>query len=162
ARERAVEDGAMNSRFAPGDRVLVRRTESPGHLRTPFYIRGLAGVVERVCGPYANPEELAYGRPGLPARPLSPLPLHHPARALARVRRGRAHGPLAGTGLNHVPSRPGEPPMHDDHDHDHAGEHTHTGPHPKQPDVEDLPSTEPQRLEAAVRTLLIEKGVFTA
>jgi nitrile hydratase len=27
-------------------------------------------VIERVCGPFANPEELAYGRDGLPARPL--------------------------------------------------------------------------------------------
>jgi nitrile hydratase subunit beta len=60
----------MNTRFAPGDRVAVRRSESPGHIRTPYYIRGLVGVVERVCGPYANPEELAYGRDGLPAQPL--------------------------------------------------------------------------------------------
>jgi nitrile hydratase len=59
-----------NPRFAPGDRVTVRRGESPGHLRTPYYVRGLAGVIERICGPYANPEELAYGRDGLPARPL--------------------------------------------------------------------------------------------
>ena len=60
----------MSPRFAPGDRVAVRRSEAPGHLRTPHYIRGRTGEVERVCGPYPNPEELAYGRPGLPARPL--------------------------------------------------------------------------------------------
>jgi hypothetical protein len=60
----------MTPRFAPGDRVLVRRGEAPGHIRTPHYVRGLAGVVERVCGPFANPEERAYGRPGLPALPL--------------------------------------------------------------------------------------------
>jgi nitrile hydratase len=48
--------------------------------------------------------------------------------------------------------------MHDD-DHDHG--HTHAAPHPKRPDVEDLPVTEPQRLEAAVRELLMEKGVFS-
>jgi nitrile hydratase len=59
-----------NAQFAPGDRVAVRRSESPGHIRTPYYVRGLIGVVERVCGPFANPEELAYGRAGLPARPL--------------------------------------------------------------------------------------------
>ena len=35
-------------------------------------------------------------------------------------------------------------------------------PHPKQPDVEDLPTTESQRLETAVRELLIEKGIFGA
>ena len=39
-------------------------------MRTPFYIRGHSGVVERVCGSYPNPEELAYARPGLPAQPL--------------------------------------------------------------------------------------------
>jgi nitrile hydratase len=60
----------MNARFAPGDRVVVRRSESPGHIRTPSYVRGLVGMVERVCGTFANPEELAYGRDGLPARPL--------------------------------------------------------------------------------------------
>ena len=38
------------------------------------------------------------------------------------------------------------------HDHDH--------PHPRRPDVEDLPVTESQRLEIAVRELLLEKGVF--
>jgi nitrile hydratase len=60
----------MKPRFAPGDRVAVRPSVSPGHIRTPHYIRGKVGEVERVCGPFANPEELAYGRDGLPARPL--------------------------------------------------------------------------------------------
>ena len=50
--------------------VTVRRAYPPGHLRTPHYIRGKAGVVERICGSFANPEELAYGRNGLPALPL--------------------------------------------------------------------------------------------
>jgi Nitrile hydratase beta subunit, C-terminal len=60
----------MNARFASGDRVAVRRSESLGHIRTPFYVRGLTGVVERVCGPFPNPEELAFGRDGLPPEPL--------------------------------------------------------------------------------------------
>ena len=60
----------MSTRFVAGDRVSVRRSESPGHVRTPHYVLGASGVVERVCGPFANPEELAYGRDGLPARPL--------------------------------------------------------------------------------------------
>ncbi len=60
----------MTPRFAPGDRVRVRRARPPGHIRTPFYIRGKTGEVERVCGAFANPEELAYGRDGLPARAL--------------------------------------------------------------------------------------------
>jgi nitrile hydratase len=60
----------MSARFARNDQVAVRRSEPPGHIRTPYYVRGLVGVVERVCGPFPNPEELAYGRSGLPARPL--------------------------------------------------------------------------------------------
>ena len=56
--------------FGPGERVRVRRAYPPGHLRTPWYIRGHSGVVERVCGAYPNPEELAYARSGLPAQPL--------------------------------------------------------------------------------------------
>ena len=60
----------MTARFAPGDPVRVHRAYPPGHLRTPYYIRGKSGVVERICGSFANPEELALGRDGLPARPL--------------------------------------------------------------------------------------------
>jgi nitrile hydratase len=61
---------AVAARFGPGDGVRVRRADVPGHVRTPWYIRGHAGVVERLCGVYPNPEELAYARPGLPAQPL--------------------------------------------------------------------------------------------
>ena len=61
---------ALAVRFAAGDRVRVRRADPPGHLRTPWYIRGRAGVVERLCGTFPNPEELAYNRSGLPAQPL--------------------------------------------------------------------------------------------
>ncbi|MCU0868239.1 MAG: nitrile hydratase subunit beta [Burkholderiales bacterium] len=68
ARPAAAEPAA--ARFAPGDRVRVRDTHPPGHVRTPFYTRGRIGVVERIGGAYANPEELAYGRDGLPARAL--------------------------------------------------------------------------------------------
>ncbi|HEY2784584.1 MAG TPA: SH3-like domain-containing protein [Fimbriiglobus sp.] len=56
--------------FVAGDRVRVRRAFPPGHVRTPYYLRGCTGVVERLCGEYANPEELAYARSGLPRQPL--------------------------------------------------------------------------------------------
>ena len=62
--------GAVQPRFRPGDRVRVRMAHPPGHIRTPWYIRGHAGVVERLCGIYPNPEELAYARSGQPAQPL--------------------------------------------------------------------------------------------
>ena len=57
-------------RFAPGDRVRVAHTHPPGHRRIPYYIRGKTGRVERYCGAFPNPEELAYGFDGLPARHL--------------------------------------------------------------------------------------------
>ena len=58
------------ARFAAGDWVTVRDAHPPGHVRTPSYIRGHRGVVERLCGFYPNPEELAYARSGLPNQPL--------------------------------------------------------------------------------------------
>ena len=61
---------AADARYRPGDRVKVRRADVPGHIRTPWYIRGHSGVIERLCGAYPNPEELAYARSGLPAQPL--------------------------------------------------------------------------------------------
>jgi hypothetical protein len=60
----------MTARFKPGDPVRVRRAFPPGHIRTPFYIRGKSGRIERLCGSFANPEELAFGRHGLVALPL--------------------------------------------------------------------------------------------
>jgi nitrile hydratase len=56
--------------FKPGDRVRVRKIDPPGHIRTPHYCRGHSGVIERICGAFPNPEELAYNRTGLPAQPL--------------------------------------------------------------------------------------------
>lgn len=52
----------VNPRFAPGAAVQVLDLPIDGHLRVPAYVRGKAGVIERWCGPYLNPEELAYGR----------------------------------------------------------------------------------------------------
>ena len=60
----------MNARFKPGDVVRVKKAYPLGHIRTPFYIRGHAGVVERVCGTFGNPEELAQMRSGEPRQPL--------------------------------------------------------------------------------------------
>ena len=57
-------------RYNVGDKVVVKRTMPPGHRRTPTYIRGKAGTIERICGAYPNPEELAYGFDGLPLKVL--------------------------------------------------------------------------------------------
>ena len=60
----------MTKPFAPGDVVRVIGVNPPGHRRTPFYIRGCVGEIERLCGAFPNPEELAQMRDGLPAQPL--------------------------------------------------------------------------------------------
>ena len=61
---------ASARRFNVGDRVRVKHSFPPGHRRTPHYVRGKIGVIERVCGSFANPEELAYGFDGEPKRVL--------------------------------------------------------------------------------------------
>ena len=58
------------ARFRPGERVRVLKAFPPGHIRTPAYIRGHVGEVERICGAFPNPEELAQMRSGLPPQPL--------------------------------------------------------------------------------------------
>jgi nitrile hydratase len=45
------------------------------------------------------------------------------------------------------------------HDPDHA--HGHAHPHPTRPDHDDRPVTYHQRLEGAIRELLVEKGIVT-
>jgi nitrile hydratase len=67
-------------RFAPGQVVRVRRGDGPGHMRTPWYLRGRLGRVERLCGHFANPEELAFRRSGLP-----PLALYRVRFAMAEL-----------------------------------------------------------------------------
>jgi len=61
---------AVEPRFRAGDPVAVHVAYPLGHVRTPTYIRGKSGVVERLCGVYANPEERAYARSGRPKQPL--------------------------------------------------------------------------------------------
>jgi nitrile hydratase len=49
---------------------MIKRAFPPGHRRTPCYIRGKEGVIERICGAFPNPEELAYGFDGKPEKVL--------------------------------------------------------------------------------------------
>ena len=60
-------------RFDEGSMVKVRSyfpPSPPAHCRTPFYIRGCVGKIERVCGVFDNPEELAFGRVGVDKKTL--------------------------------------------------------------------------------------------
>lgn len=72
---------------APGTPVRVRVMQPPGHIRTPHYLRGKSGVIERRLGPFGNPEQLAYGLPG------APLPLYRVRFTMAEVWGGRAERP---------------------------------------------------------------------
>jgi nitrile hydratase subunit beta len=60
----------VDAKFKPGERVKVMKAYPLGHIRTPYYIRGCTGTVERIYGAFPNPEELAQMRDGLPALPL--------------------------------------------------------------------------------------------
>lgn len=46
--------------------LRVREDMPPGHVRTPAYLRGKTGWIERELGSFPNPEELAYRHAGTP------------------------------------------------------------------------------------------------
>ncbi|HLK41970.1 MAG TPA: SH3-like domain-containing protein [Thermoleophilia bacterium] len=56
--------------YAPGDRVRVSARGHQGHHRTPGYLKGRTGRVERVRGSFTDPETSAYGGDGRPERRL--------------------------------------------------------------------------------------------
>jgi len=56
--------------FRIGERVRVKPLYPPGHVRTPYFTRGHEGVIAAINGQFADPEALAYGRDGRPARTL--------------------------------------------------------------------------------------------
>lgn len=63
-------DTPAKAEFVPGTAVTVRRMFPLGHIRTPRYIMGLTGRISHIVGAFPNPEELAYGRNGLPKKLL--------------------------------------------------------------------------------------------
>ena len=54
----------------PLAKVRVKTMMPPGHIRTPAYLRGKVGVIERALGRFGNPELQAYGHLGGPEQPL--------------------------------------------------------------------------------------------
>ena len=56
--------------YRVGERVRVTSRAHDGHHRTPGYLKGKTGTVERVHASFANPEARAYGADGLPRQPL--------------------------------------------------------------------------------------------
>ncbi len=46
-------------KFSLDDKIVISKRGSLGHCRTPAYIRGKLGRIERYCGSFRNPEQLA-------------------------------------------------------------------------------------------------------
>ena len=56
--------------YSVGQRVRVGARQHDGHHRTPGYLKGKVGTVERQHASFTNPETRAYGGDGLPLQPL--------------------------------------------------------------------------------------------
>jgi nitrile hydratase subunit beta len=56
--------------YSRGQRVRVADRPHEGHHRTPGYVKGKLGRVEREHASFTNPETRAYGTDGLPEQPL--------------------------------------------------------------------------------------------
>jgi nitrile hydratase len=50
--------------------VQVAARPHEGHHRTPGYLKGKIGIIERKHASFTNPETRAYGTDGLPKQPL--------------------------------------------------------------------------------------------
>ncbi len=57
-------------RYCAGQRVRVASRPHEGHHRTPAYVKGKIGSVQRAHASFTNPETRAYGKDGLPEQPL--------------------------------------------------------------------------------------------
>ena len=57
-------------RYRAGQRVRVATRRHEGHHRTPAYVKGKIGSIERAHASFTNPETRAYGEDGLPKQPL--------------------------------------------------------------------------------------------
>jgi nitrile hydratase len=56
--------------FRRGQRVRVAARAHDGHHRTPGYLKGKSGTIERAHASFTNPETRAYGADGLPKQQL--------------------------------------------------------------------------------------------
>jgi len=53
----------LEPKYKKSDKVKIDDRISKGHCRTPAYIRGKSGIIERYCGNFPNPEHIAHQRP---------------------------------------------------------------------------------------------------
>lgn len=64
------QPASVAARFAVSDTVQVLDLGTPGHVRTPFYVRHHIGTVVQLCGWFLNPEALSVGDTSGPLVPL--------------------------------------------------------------------------------------------
>ncbi len=57
-----VDDAKVSPRFVPGDRVVMRNINPPGHTRLPRYVRGKRGTIDRDHGVFVFPDSHAHGQ----------------------------------------------------------------------------------------------------
>lgn len=62
----AMTQSTLSTELLVGTPVRVRAAQPPGHTRTPFYVRGKSGTIERFVGRFGNPEALGYGLASTP------------------------------------------------------------------------------------------------
>lgn len=67
--------------------VRVRAMMPPGHVRTPAYLRGKLGVIERPLGDFGNPERLAYRHDS------APVPLYRVRFSMGEIWGEQAENP---------------------------------------------------------------------
>lgn len=60
----------MSAVIGVGAAVRVLALDPPGHVRTPWFLRGRTGVVAARVAEHRDPEHLAYGRRDGPAVPV--------------------------------------------------------------------------------------------
>jgi nitrile hydratase len=59
-------DAEVAPRFQPGDRIVARNINPPGHTRLPRYVRGKEGRIERDHGVFHLPDARAHGEADRP------------------------------------------------------------------------------------------------
>ncbi|WP_436348491.1 nitrile hydratase subunit beta [Natronorubrum sp. FCH18a] len=60
-RDSSFDADPVEPAFEEGDEVVVRNDHPDGHTRCPRYVRRACGTVDRVCGTYDVPDEVAHG-----------------------------------------------------------------------------------------------------